>query len=186
MKNIFKLLAVAMICLSTQSFAQNFKFGHINRSEVIVLMPERDSAVAKMEKYGQELQETYQAMEGEFRKKYEEYNQKAKDWLPAVLEAKEKELGEIQQRLQQFGTTAQQELAQMEQQLMTPIIQKANDAITKVSKANGFTYVFDLSAGSLAYFNEGVSENIMPLVRQELGIPADKQLPVQAQQGAQR
>ncbi len=178
MRNVIKLLAVVMICLSTQSFAQTLKFGHINRSEVIVLMPERDSAVAKLEKYGKELQETFQAMQSEFNRKYEEYNQKAKDWLPAVLEAKEKELSEINQRLQQFSSNAQQELAQMEQQLMTPVIQKATDAINKVSKANGFTYVFDLSAGSLAYVNEAASENIMPLVRKELGIPADKQLPV--------
>ncbi len=178
MKNIIKLLAVVMICLSTQSFAQNLKFGHINRAEVIMLMPERDSAVAKMEKYGNELQETFQAMQAEFQKKYEEYNQKAKDWLPAVLEAKEKELGEIQQRLQQFSSNAQQEMGQMEQQLMTPVIQKASEAINKVGKANGFIYIFDTSASSIAYLNESMSENVMSLVKQELGIPADKQLPV--------
>ncbi len=182
MKNVMKLLAVLMICLSTQSFAQNFKFGHINRSEVIVLMPERDSAVAKLEKYGKELQETFQGMQSEFNRKYEEYAQKQKDWLPAVLEAKEKELSEMQQRLQQFSATAQQELGQMEQQLMTPVLQKANDAINKVGKVNGFTYIFDLSAGPLAYINENVSENVLPLVKKELGIPADKTVPTGAAQ----
>ena len=44
MKNIVKLLAVVMICLSTQSFAQTFKFGHVNTQEVIALMAETDSA----------------------------------------------------------------------------------------------------------------------------------------------
>ncbi len=178
MKNIIKLLAVVMICMSTQSFAQNFKFGHINTAEVIALMPERDSAYAKLEKYNKELEETFQAMQGELRKKYDEYNQKAKDWLPAVLEAKQKELNEIDQRLQQFSSNAQQEMNQMQQQLMNPVVQKAKEAIDKVSKSNGFTYIFDISAGALVYINEAVSENILPLVKKELGIPADKQLPV--------
>lgn len=183
MKNSMKLLAVAvvMLCLSTQSFAQNFKFGHINMSELIALMPERDSAAVKLEKYGKDLEETLQGIDSEFRKKYEEYNQKQKDWLPAILEAKEKELAEIQQRLRQFESTAQTQFETTRQQLFSPIILKANEAVDKVGKANGFTYVFDVSTGALIYINENVSENILPLVKQELGIPADKQLPTGAQ-----
>ncbi len=185
MKIVLKMLAVAFICLSTQSFAQTLKFGHINMTEVIALMPERDSAVVQLEKYGKSLEETLQGMDAEFRTKLNEYQQKQKDWLPAVLEAKEKELQEIQTRLQQFNANAQQEFQQLEQQLFAPILQKAKEGVTKVAKANGFIYVFDISAGSLAYFDEAKSENILPLVKQELGIPADKTVPMGSQQ-AQR
>ena len=184
MKNIMKLLAVVMICLSTQSFAQTFKFGHVNTQEVIALMAETDSANVQLEKYGKSLDETLQGMDSEFRRKYEEYVQKQKDWLPAVLEAKEKELNEIQQRLQQFNQNAQREFEQKRQELFAPIFQKAREAIDKVGKANGFTYIFDTSAGSLVFINDNSSVNVLPLVKTELGIPVDKTLPVNAQPAA--
>ena len=181
MKNIVKLLAVVMICLSTQSFAQTFKFGHVNTQEVIALMAETDSANVQMERYGKELDEVLQGMDNELRKKYEEYVQKQKDWLPSVLEAKEKELNEIQQRLQQYQQNAQREFEQKRQELFAPIFQKARTAIDKVGKDNGFTYIFDTSVGSLVFINENASVNVLPLVKAELGIPADKTLPMNAQ-----
>ena len=55
MKNIIKLLAVVMVCLSTQAFAQNFKFGHVNVQEAIALMAETDSANVQLQKYAKEL-----------------------------------------------------------------------------------------------------------------------------------
>ena len=170
MKNIMKLLAVVMICLSTQSFAQTFKFGHINTQEVIALMAETDSANVQLDKYSKELDEVLQGMDNEFRKKYEEYVQKQKDWLPAVLEAKEKELQEIQQRLQQYSQNAQREFEMKRQELFAPIFQKAREAIDKVGKANGFTYIFDTSVGSLVFINDNSSVNVLPLVKTELGI----------------
>ena len=180
MKNIVKLLAVVMICLSTQSFAQTFKFGHINTQEVIALMAETDSANVQLERYGKELDEVLQGMDAEFRKKYEEYVQKQKDWLPAVLEHKEKELAEIQQRLQQYNQNAQREFEQKRSELFAPVFQKAREAIDKVGKANGFTYIFDTSVGSLVFINDNTSISVLPMVKQELVIPADKTLPAGA------
>ena len=98
-----------------------------------------------------------------------------------VIETKERELQELGQRIQQFQQNAQQEMAQMQQTLMTPVIDKAQAAVTKVAKAQGLTYVFDLSAGALIYYDEAVSVNLLPLVKKELGIPANKVAPTQLQ-----
>lgn len=177
MKNIIKLLAVVMVCLSTQAFAQNFKFGHVNVQEAIALMAETDSANVQLQKYAKELDETLQGMDAEFRRKLEEYNQKQKDWLPAVLEAKTRELEELQGRLQQYSQNAQNEYGQLQQQLFAPIFQRAKEAVDKVGKANGFTYIFNTAEGVLVFIDENTSQNVLPLVKQELGIPADKTLP---------
>ena len=53
MKKVTKILALVMVLFATQSFAQT-KLGHINMQELINLMPERDSAVVKLEKYAKE------------------------------------------------------------------------------------------------------------------------------------
>ena len=109
--------------------------------------------------------------------KYQEYQENNANWLPAILEAKEKELAEMQQRLQQFSQNASMEYSNMQQQLLEPVMQKAREAVEKIGKANGFTYVFDLSAGSIIYFDAVNSTDILPMAKSELGIPADKTVP---------
>ena len=114
MKNVTKILALLMVLFATQSFAQ-VKIGYINSQEALHLMTERDSAVVKLQNYEKELVETMQGMQQEFNTKYQTYVQKNSTWTAAILEAKGKELEEMQQRLQMFEQNAQQEMNQMQQ-----------------------------------------------------------------------
>ncbi len=184
-KVTFFLMGVGLL-LSVQSFAQNLKFGQLNMQELIALMPERDSAIVKLEKYGAELDETMQGMQTEFNTKLQTYNQKSATWTAAVLEAKTKELQEMRQRLEQFQVNAQNEYGQMQQELFAPVFKKANEAIDKLAKENGFTYIFDLSAGSILYHSDATVD-VLPLAKRALGIPASKTtpyVPASAQQTA--
>ena len=73
----------------------------------------------------------------------------------------------------------------MEQQkYYAPIYKKANEAITKVAKAGGYTYVIDLSAGAVIYVDDANAKSISDDVKRELSIPLDKKLPQQQQQPA--
>ena len=45
--------------------------------------------------------------------------------------------------------------------------------------------VFDLSAGSLIYYDDAVSLDLLPLAKKELGIPAEKVAPTQFTDNAQ-
>ncbi len=183
MKKLTIILALVMVLSATKTFAQDLKFGHINLQELIALTPERDSAVVKMDNYGKELEETLQGMQQEFQTRYQTYNQKSATWTAAVLEAKTKELQDLQARIQEFQQNAQNEFSQMQQELMTPIIKKAAEAIEKVGKEQGFMYIFDLSVGGVA-FKSANSVDVLPLAKQVLGIPAEKTVPTQFQQQA--
>ena len=173
------LLAFCVLSFGALSQAQNLKFGHINTNELISLMSDRDSAIIKLQAYQNDLVETLEGMETEYNNKVNEYQRKRNEWAPVVVETKERELQELGQRMQQFQQTAQQEMAQMQQVLMNPVIEKAQNAITKVAKANNLVYVFDTSVGALIYFDEAVSLNLLPLAKKELGIPAEKVAPTQ-------
>ncbi|MDR3184165.1 MAG: OmpH family outer membrane protein [Prevotellaceae bacterium] len=176
MKHLFTL--VLLTGLSGAAFAQNYKFGHINSQELIVLMPERDSAQTKMETITKDLQEQIQAMQLELQSKYATYQQKQATWTAAILEAKQKEIQDLSVRAEEFQRTAQEELQRTQQQLLQPVVQKATKAIEKVAKQEGFTYVFDLSTGGILYFNPEQSVDILPLVKKELNIT--KELPVRS------
>ena len=173
------LLAFCVLSFAALSQAQNLKFGHVNTNELISLMSERDSAVVKLQAYQNELEETLEGMGTEYNNKVNKYQRKQNEWAPVVLESKQRELQELGQRIQQFQANAQQDMAQMQQTLMTPVIEKAQNAITKVAKANNLVYVFDLSVGALIYFDDAVSLDLLPLAKKELGIPAEKVAPTQ-------
>ena len=70
----------------------------------------------------------------------------------------------------------------MQQTLMTPIYQKAQEAINKIGKDNNLLYIFGTSAGAIIYMDEAQCMNLLPLAKAALGIPAEKVAPSQLPQ----
>ena len=166
MKRIITLALMA--CLSISVFAQS-KFAHVNYAELVQLAPEADAARSQINAASKEAQDTYKSMMEEYQSKFQQYQQKSASWTAAIRETKEKELGDIQQRIQEFEQTIQQELQQQQAQLMAPIQQKAIDTVKKLAKAAGYIYVFD--ASSLLYVDDNQSIDLTPAARKALGIP---------------
>ena len=174
MKHLSKILLSIFVLASSTGFAQTLKFGHINSQELISVMPERDSAVLKLEKYAAELENELKAMQAEFQTKYNTYQQKQATWTAAVLEAKTKELQELDGRIQQYQQNASEEYQQMQQILYAPVFQKANETIKKIGQERRLIYIVDTASGTLPYIDTTLSEDILPLAKTELKIPADK------------
>ncbi len=170
MKTFVKIfLVTGLILLASSTYAQTPKFGHINVQELISLMPERDSAEVRLRAYGKDLSEQIEQLQVEYNNKVQNYLQKKDTFTQAIREMREKEINELEQRIQEFQQTAQQEFQRMQGELMRPVIEKADAAIKKIGKANGFLYVFDVSTGGVVYFSES-STDIMPLAKKELNI----------------
>ena len=150
-----KRITLFLLFAAIATFGANAqKFGHINSSELVSLMAETDSARVQLEAYQNELIEEMDAMQTEYNTKLNTYQQKSASWTAAIRESKENELREIAQRLEQFQQTAQNDLATMQQTLMMPIYQKAQEAVNKLGKDNNLLYIFDTSAGALIYIDE--------------------------------
>ena len=169
-----KLVLISILALAASAAFAQPKFAHVRFSELVQLMPEADQARATMAASSSEAQETYQAMVEEFNTKYQQYQQKAATWTQAIRETKEKELTDIQQRIQEFQQTVQAELQQQQQQLMAPIYQKAQEAIEKLAKEGGFIYVIDQT--SALYIDPAQSTDLTPAARKALNIPDDRTL----------
>jgi len=172
MKNLLLITFVLLFSsFSINSFSQSKnKFGHINSSLLIGLMPERDAAEKALAQEAKSMEEELDRMKQELNKKYQEYLLKKDSLSTFVKQAKESELQDLQNRIETFQSTAQQQLQQKEQDLLKPIIDKYKKAITDVAKENGYTYIFDVGQGSsVLYFSEE-SKDIMPLVKAKLNI----------------
>jgi cationic outer membrane protein ompH len=166
MKKVMIIAAMALVCAAAS--AQQ-KFAHVNFQEIVQLMPEMDSARVQTETASKEANETYAAMVQEFQSKYQQFEQKQASWTPAVRESKQRELGEIQNRIQEFEQAIQQDLQQLQNQLMAPIYQKAQGVVNDIAKKQGFIYVFD--ASQVLYVDPAQSTDITKEARTALGIP---------------
>jgi outer membrane protein len=150
------------------ALAQNLKFGHINRTELIQAMPEFDSARVSLEKLNTELTNTAELLQVELNNKYETYLKESKNLTDLVRQTKEQELQDAQKRLTDFQTNANNQIQEKQVALFTPITDKADKALKEVGKENGFIYIFDISQNQIAYFDETKSTNVMTLAKAKL------------------
>lgn len=169
MKNLMKLLVVAMIAVSTITVAnaQTLKFGHIDLNALVQVMPERATAEADFNKFQTEMEDIYGDMQKDYQAKLQEFEQMGNDVSEIKKNAKVAEIQDMQQRMQNYQVTAQQQLQQKQNELMKPIYDKAENAIGEVAKEQGLIYVFETN--SLLY-KSNQSIDVLPLVKTKLGI----------------
>jgi outer membrane protein len=170
MKILVRILLCGILILpASMIHGQARKFGHINSQDLLSQMPESDSAQAKIENLQQTYESTYEEMQVELNKKYENYLKNRNTYTDLIRQTKEAEITEMQQRIQQFENVASQELQTQRNELLQPIIEKANKAIKEVAEDNNFIYVFDISQGNPIYFSPE-SIDILPLVKAKMGL----------------
>ncbi len=169
MKKSFIILLIALFTCGTASFAQKtVKLGHINSADLMQIMPGRDSAQAAFQTEMDALDAQLKAMQEELQKKYNEYMEKQDQMSALIRQTKEQEIRDMGSRVEAFQQNAQQQLQEKEKELLQPIIDRAKQAIADVAKENGYTYVFDTSAGALLYQQD--SDDILGLVKKKLGL----------------
>lgn len=167
---IKKLLIVAFVagtsfCMSAQ------KFGTINRGEIMQQMTEFAEAQSQLKTISEKYENEVKKLQEEFTKKQQEYEATDKDAATpqAVKERHAQELQDQYQKIQQFLQTADNDLQTQQQRLISPVVDKLNQAIQTVGQEGEFTFIYDLSVQSVIYSGAG-TQDIAPLVKAKLGI----------------
>jgi len=167
---MFKKIALVLLCaLPFGLKAQEVKLGHANFQEIVSLMPER----ATIEKTIADLQTQWEKesvkMREEYYAKIKEFQDKQATMPESIKQARQSEIGEMEQRISTFNQTAQTDLQKKSQELFAPVIEKVKKAINEVGSENGFIYIFDLSSQSIIY-QSPKSNDVTPLVKKKLGL----------------
>jgi Outer membrane protein len=151
-------------------FAQTFKFGNINSAEIFDLMPEKAAIQKDMDALNSKYEKELQKMGEEYERKVSDLVA-AKDSLPENIRTRRaQEIGELEQRIQNFRQVASQDFQKQQQQKLAPVFDKISKAIKEVGAENGFTYIFDLSNTGILYYSEQNTVNVLPLVKAKLGL----------------
>jgi len=169
MKQFKTLLFAAALFIGATSFTNaQSKVAHINTQDLIQAMPEMAAAQAEMEKLGKTYEADIQAMATEYQNKMKQYEAEASTKTDEENQKRLVEVQTMQQNIQQYQGTAQQQMQQKELDLLKPITEKAKTAILKVARAQGFEYVFDSTQGGGVIMADG--KNLLDDVKKELGI----------------
>ena len=162
------LLLSLMVLVSSFGFSQTAKFGHIDSNEILGIMPETDSLQNELKNYADYLDQQLNAMANEYQAKVAEYQNNAATMSDLIRQTKEKEITDLQGRIQAFQASADQDLASKQAEPFNPLIEKVRNAITEVAKTNSYTYIFDVGTGAVLFWENG--DNVLPLVKKQLGI----------------
>ncbi len=161
------ILAIAIVGMAITLHAQ--KFGHVTSEQILVAMPEFDSAQLKVQELRQHYELEIERIQVEINKKIEEFTASEATMSNLIKEAKASEIQELQMRLQNYSQTAQQDLQQQSSMVIQPVMDKVRAAIDEVAKELGLLYVFDMSQGNPIYASEE-SVDMLPLVKAKLGV----------------
>lgn len=162
------LFCSILVSLYSLTFAQSYKFGHVNSTQLLSQMPETKAADSTLQKFGVSLENQLKTMTAEYQNKINDFKSKEGSMADPIREAKLKEISDLEERIQDFQESAQSSMQKKKEELYTPILKKAEEAINNVAKENKFSYIFDTSSGSLLFAQE--SEDISSLVKGKLGL----------------
>ena len=168
MKKVLKLgiLLLAITCLSFSAEAQ--KYGYIDSNALIEAMPAVKQMRPELETLSKQLNKKREQMYLTYQEKGQAAAKKQAEGILSPKEAEEvqAELAKLEQEIMEYEQKMQQQLAAKEQQLLSPILERVQNAIKEVAKENGYTMIFN--AAVLLYADEAT--DISALVKAKLGI----------------
>jgi outer membrane protein len=140
-----KKIILGMLFLSSFVFAQQgtLKIGYVNSETIIKELPEAKESQAKLETMLKGWQDEIEKRGQTLQAKYEEYQKQSNMLNESSKQAKQKELVDEEQKLNQYRQEKQQELGVQREKIMKPIQEKVFKAIEKVAKEKKLSFVFD-------------------------------------------
>ena len=144
MKKILIGIITVLVLTSTVIAQQgSLKIGYVNSEKIINELPEAKDAQQKLEGLVKSWQDEIEGRAKALQAKYEEYQKQSNMLNESAKQARQKELVEEEQKLNQYRTDKQQELALQREKVMKPIQEKVYKAIEVVAKKEKLSFVFD-------------------------------------------
>lgn len=168
------LLMFAFVALGAMVSLAQEKYGHLNFGSLISSMEETKAADSELDAYQKQLVGKGEEMAKQFQKDYQAVVKEAQagNLTPAQQQQKEKELSDKRDEILAYEQDVKQKVEGKRQELLTPIIERAEAAVREVAAEQGFSMIFDTSVFNAVLFAED-ADDVMPLVRAKLGITAE-------------
>ncbi|MBC7450969.1 MAG: OmpH family outer membrane protein [Cytophagales bacterium] len=174
---IFLGLFSALFIQSVSAQTSGLKIGSANVEFILSNLPETKQIENDLKTYEKQLNTQLESKYAEYQRKLEEYQKGVSSGLmpDAVKADKEKELLAMQQSIQDFEKSAQDDMQRKQMTMLEPVLEKVQASIDKVAAANGYTYIFSTHAdfgGSaiILYSRNKDQDDISTLVLKDMGV----------------
>jgi outer membrane protein len=163
------VLLIAAICLVQLSVSAQTKLGHINSQELLNAMPEKAAAEQQMATFRDQLEKRMVAIQADYQEKVKAFEALDPNTPQSTIEDMRNDIITMQGRIQEYPVNAEQEMMAKNEELLTPMLAKLQDAITAVGKENGYNYIFDIGNGTgFMVYEDG--EDLTDIVKAKLGL----------------
>jgi len=147
----FVLGAVGQV---SSASAQNVKLGYIDSQRILAEFKEAQDAQKKLDEIVAQWRQEREQLQKQLQDMQEQYQKQSLLLSEERKREREQEIQQLYQRLmeydnQKFG--AQGEVYKKQQELFEPVYQKIRQAIEKVGKEGGYSYIFDIAGGLIVY-----------------------------------
>lgn len=146
MKKIWFTLCLAL----TMAGAMAQKVGYLNSAQVMALLPEVKEANSQLEVFQKQYESRIKAMVEDYQRKGMDLQRRIQAGEVAP-KAQEEEIARLQVEEDKINALEQemrQKIAEKQEALVAPLIQKLQTAINAIAKEEGFVYIFDASPGN--------------------------------------
>jgi outer membrane protein len=168
MKTTIKKVALVIAATGCLTIAQAQKIAHIRLDSLVSLMPETKIAKDVAQNYLKGIESELAAMQTEFEGKYKDYMEKESTMSDLLKKNKQEDLQQLQKRIEDFRTQAQQDYQKKYAELTAPIMEKAKKGIEFIAKEGGYKYVLDTSIENTSVLYSEPSEDILGSVKKKL------------------
>jgi outer membrane protein len=178
------LIVAAALFVSVLSYAQETqKLGYADTDYILSQLPEAKKVESDLKAHGAQLEAQLKAKADEYEKKLADFQANAAKWVDAVAKDTENELRQMQAAFQKFQQDASTSFEKKQQELMAPLYEKVGNAISEVSKENGYSFIMTLNAagggGNILLYKDPQFD-VSPLVLKKLGVTPTAAVPTPA------
>lgn len=168
-----KIIFIALLAFTFSANAQ-YKIGYTNIEYIIESHPKMKEIRSVLETETSILEKEIQTLTQEFQQKYQQYQQAGQMMSDIVKADKEKELQDLQARIEDLQKNAQIKLMQKQDELLAPVLEEIEKAINTVAEETGYDYVLNGASSqgmNFILYAKKKEDNLTKLIFGKLGIP---------------
>jgi outer membrane protein len=146
-----KLVLALVLSTFTFSAFSGVLVGLVDVQKIITTVNEGKSVQRQLEKAFNDKKAILKKDEEKIKKAQEDYRKQSMVLAESARANKEREIQEMMMKLQNKTMEFQKDIQKMEQDLKKPILEKLRPLIDEISKSNGVSMTFELSAAPIVY-----------------------------------
>ena len=161
MKKYLLLLFVFFVMLPIS--AQQMRIGYFSYDAVLKAAPEYVSAKASIENLKKQYDSEIQFAEKDFNEKYENFIENLSGMASAIREKRQSELQSILERNIAFKKESERLLAKAEEEALTPLRNKLDNAIKALGSEN-YAVILNTDNNAVPYINPMIGEDVTEIL----------------------